>query len=116
MYVLVVCLYVGLYIVKMHNSQCCLQLTIISILSYSLSLSHQPLAHVTMYLFTKTPKQGAQTTIHCAVAREVEGVSGKYWDDSAIKAPSRAARDDDACANLWEYSVRLVGLAGDKED
>lgn len=76
----------------------------------------KPLAHVSMYLFTKTPKQGAQTTIHCAVAREVEGVSGKYWDDSAIKVPSRAARDDDGCTKLWEYSVRLVGLAGDKED
>ena len=81
-----------------------------------LTLSVQPFAHVAMYLFTKTPKQGAQTTIHCAVAREVEGVSGKYWDDSAIKAPSRAARDDDDCAKLWEYSVRLVGLADDKED
>ena len=36
----------------------------------------QPFAHVMMWLFAKTAKQGAQTSIHCAVATEVEGVSG----------------------------------------
>ena len=28
-------------------------------------------------LVLKSPKQGAQTTIHCAVAEELDGVSGK---------------------------------------
>ena len=29
--------------------------------------------------FYKTPVQGAQTTIYCAVSEELEGVSGKYF-------------------------------------
>ena len=30
-------------------------------------------------LMFKTIVQGAQTTIHCAVAEELEGVTGKYF-------------------------------------
>ena len=31
------------------------------------------------HLVFKTPVQGAQTTIHCAVAEDLEVVSGKYF-------------------------------------
>ena len=61
-------------------------------------------------LFTKTPRQGAQTSIHCAVASEAEGITGKYWSDCALKGPSRTALDNEACRRLWEYSKELVGL------
>ena len=58
----------------------------------------------------KTPEQGAQTTIYCAVAEEMEGVSGKYLADCAIKEPSKGAQDDDAARKLWDLSLKLVGL------
>jgi retinol dehydrogenase-14 len=29
--------------------------------------------------FFKTPLEGAQTTLYCALASELEGVSGKYY-------------------------------------
>ena len=61
-------------------------------------------------MFNKTPWQGAQTTIHCAVADEVEGVTGKYWDNCAVKEPVHRALDDGACKKLWEYSAELVGI------
>ena len=51
-------------------------------------------------LFTKTPRQGAQTSIHCAVASEAEGITGKYWSDCALKGPSRTALDNEACRKL----------------
>lgn len=70
----------------------------------------QPLAYLLMHLLTKTPQQGAQTTIHCAVAREVGGVSGKYWDRCAVKEPVARAKDDEACRQLWNYSAKLVGI------
>lgn len=35
--------------------------------------------------FFKTPKQGAQTTIHLAVSEELNGVSGKYFMDCAVR-------------------------------
>ena len=58
----------------------------------------------------KSPEQGAQTSIYCAVSEEMEGVSGKYLADCAIKEPSKGAQDDDAAVKLWELSLKLVGL------
>ena len=62
-------------------------------------------------VFTKTPVQGAQTTIYCAVSEECEGVTGKYWTDSAVKTPKKGAFDDNECKRLWEYSLKAVGLS-----
>lgn len=70
----------------------------------------KPLAHVFMLLFTKTAWQGTQTILHCATAREVEGISGKYWDDCKVQRSSSRSLDDDACRQLWEYSSSLVGI------
>ena len=58
----------------------------------------------------KTPEQGAQTSIYCAVSEEMEGVSGKYLVDCAIQDPSKRAQDDDAARKLWDLSLKLVGL------
>jgi len=35
--------------------------------------------------FFKTPEQGAQTTIHLAVSDELNGISGKYFMDCAVR-------------------------------
>ena len=61
-------------------------------------------------LFFKTPLQGAQTTIYCAVSAEMEGVTGKYLTDCQIvptlKHPQ--ATDDEAADMLWMKSLELV--------
>ncbi|XP_072884732.1 retinol dehydrogenase 11-like [Hemitrygon akajei] len=48
-----------------------------------LMMRHQPLFIRLMlapfYFCLKTPEQGAQTSIHCAVAPDLEGVSGQYF-------------------------------------
>lgn len=62
------------------------------------------------YLLGKTPKQGAQTTIYCAVDESLANVTGKYFSDCAIKEESKAAQDDEAAKKLWEVSEKLVGL------
>ena len=79
---------------------------------YSLLLlfSIKPLVLVASPLLLKTPTQGAQTSIYCAVAKEAEGVSGKYWADCAVKGPSKRAMNDQDCQKLWEISSVLVGL------
>ena len=74
------------------------------------SVGIQPIAHLAMYLFTKTLKQGAQTPLHCVIAPEVEGRDGAYWDSCVIKKPVSRAMDNEACKRLWEYSAKLVGL------
>ena len=58
----------------------------------------------------KTPEQGAQTSIHCAVSEEMEGVSGKYLRDCHIVEESKGAQDDAAAKKLWEVSMKMVGL------
>lgn len=63
-----------------------------------------------MYLFFKTPKEGAQTSIHLAVSEEVEGMTGLYFSDCKVKEASRGAQDDVATKKLWEISAQLVGL------
>jgi len=72
-------------------------------------LSSTLVSPIRWYLF-KDAEQGAQTTIYCAVAEEMEGVSGKYLADCAIKEPCKGAQDDDAAKKLWDLSVKLVGL------
>ena len=68
------------------------------------SLTLAPLA----WLFFKTSLQGAQTTIYCAVADDVE--SGLYYSDCKPKEPADQGKDDRAAKKLWEVSADLVGL------
>ncbi|XP_038075696.1 retinol dehydrogenase 13-like [Patiria miniata] len=65
------------------------------------------------WMFVKTPKQGAQTNIYCAVASEVEGVTGKYFSDCAEVDCHARGRDDAVAERLWLESARLVGLDQD---
>ncbi|KAM6075941.1 retinol dehydrogenase 13-like [Chlamydotis macqueenii] len=62
--------------------------------------------------FMKSAEQGAASTIYCAVAEEVAGITGKYFDSECVLAlPSAAARDAGLARKLWEESERLAGLA-----
>ncbi|KAM9236251.1 retinol dehydrogenase 13-like [Leptosomus discolor] len=61
--------------------------------------------------FIKSVEQGAASTIYCAVAEEVAGITGKYFDsDCGLALPSPAARDAGLARKLWDESERLVGL------
>ena len=70
----------------------------------------QPIAHVAMLLFTKTLKQGSQTSVFCAVAKEVEGQLGAYYDHCRVKKPIKQALNDDDCRKLWNLSMRELKL------
>ncbi|XP_038075806.1 retinol dehydrogenase 12-like [Patiria miniata] len=59
---------------------------------------------------TKTPVQGAQTSIYCAVAEELAETTGLYFSDCAPAKASKLAMDDDAARRLWELSAEMVGL------
>ena len=66
--------------------------------------------HLT-YPFMKTPWQGAQTTIYCAVAEELEGVSGRYFADCRDNGMMTQATTDEAVERLWELSCQWSGLS-----
>ena len=59
----------------------------------------------------KTPLQGAQTSIYCAVSEEMEGVTGQYMADCKVmKTRNPQATDDQLAEKLWEASAKLTKL------
>lgn len=69
-------------------------------------------AALPFYMFTKTPKSGAQTSIMLAVDPDLDDVTGKYFADCAIAKESKAAQSDETAAWLWEVSEKITGLRG----
>ena len=67
--------------------------------------------YIMRLFFFKTPLQGAQTTIHCAVSEECEGITGKYWSDCAVYKTHKGVLNDEDCKRLWNYSAEVVGLS-----
>ncbi|XP_044062679.1 retinol dehydrogenase 13 isoform X1 [Siniperca chuatsi] len=61
-------------------------------------------------LLMKTPSQGSQTTVYCAVTPGLEERSGQYFSDCAEKEAAPEGQDDVVARKLWEESARLVGL------
>ncbi|KAJ2952072.1 hypothetical protein O0L34_g4337 [Tuta absoluta] len=59
-------------------------------------------------LVTKTPLEGAQTSIYLAVSPDVEGVSGAYFRDCRATKVTKLAQDSELAKKLWEISEQLV--------
>ncbi|XP_072396957.1 retinol dehydrogenase 13-like [Diabrotica undecimpunctata] len=65
-------------------------------------------------MFLKTPTQGAQTQIYCAIDDKCAGETGLYYAECAVKPCTREAQNDEAARKLWDISMEFVGL--DKND
>ncbi|KDR15656.1 Retinol dehydrogenase 11 [Zootermopsis nevadensis] len=61
-------------------------------------------------LFIKTPEQGAQTTIYCAVDERTKNETGLYYSDCRRFPTLAKARDKEVARKLWDVSKCLVGL------
>ncbi|XP_020309725.1 retinol dehydrogenase 13 isoform X1 [Oncorhynchus kisutch] len=61
-------------------------------------------------LLVKGPELGAQPSVYLAVAEELEGVTGCYYDVMIEKEPAPKALDQEVSRRLWEASARLMGL------
>lgn len=64
-----------------------------------------------IFMMIKSPWEGAQTTIYCAVDESLANSSGLYYSDCAPKTPAPQALDDAAAKRLWDLSASMVGLA-----
>ncbi|KAJ7327330.1 hypothetical protein JRQ81_017089 [Phrynocephalus forsythii] len=63
-------------------------------------------------LFLKTAKEGATSTLYCAISQEVEGISGKYFDsDCSLTLPLALAEDPAVGRKLWDAAEKLTSLA-----
>ena len=57
------------------------------------------------------PEDGARTSVYLATSREVEGVSGRYFNQCRQIRSSEASYDETAAAKLWQVSERLSGVS-----
>ncbi|KAL6036038.1 hypothetical protein STEG23_024459 [Scotinomys teguina] len=53
-------------------------------------------------------QQGAATTVYCAVAPELEGLGGMYFNNCCRCLPSEEAQSEETARALWELSERLI--------
>lgn len=60
-------------------------------------------------LMTPT-EDAARNTIYLASSDEVQGITGKYFDNKKIKEASEQCRDVRMQKGLWELSEKLTGL------
>ncbi|XP_003797423.1 retinol dehydrogenase 12 [Otolemur garnettii] len=60
--------------------------------------------------FAKTVREGAQTSLHCALAEGLEPLSGKYFSDCKRTWVSPRARDNKTAERLWNVSCELLGI------
>ncbi|XP_072286509.1 dehydrogenase/reductase SDR family member 13-like [Pyxicephalus adspersus] len=63
-----------------------------------------------VWLFFRTPTDGAQTSIYCAVEEGIEQYSGRYFTSCQVQRVQPHARDDAVAKKLWEVSEDLLGL------
>ncbi|KAK6481166.1 retinol dehydrogenase 12-like [Huso huso] len=63
--------------------------------------------------FIKTPWEGAQTNIYCAVAEELENVSGKHFSDCSPAFVAPQGRNEETAKRLWDVSCTLLGVQWD---
>ena len=60
--------------------------------------------------FAKTEKQGALTTIYCTVSGKTSEETGLYYADSAVKEPTKIAKDPELAQKLWDASCELLNI------
>ncbi len=65
--------------------------------------------------FLISPEKGARTSVFLASSREVEGVSGKYFDKCEPRSPSPEALEGGAPERLWAVSEELTGLRANSD-
>ncbi len=66
-------------------------------------------------IFMSSPEEGAKTSVYLASAPEVEGVTGKYYDQMVEKRSAAASYDEALAARLWETTLGLVGPAAEPQ-
>lgn len=74
------------------------------------SAEQRILSFVNYYQNTKifTQQQAAATTVYCATANELTGITGQYYNNCYFCQPSVDSMNDVMSTSLWETSERLI--------
>jgi retinol dehydrogenase-14 len=60
--------------------------------------------------FFISPEQGGRYIVELVAGSDLDGVTGRYFEEGNRVRPSPAAEDPELAARLWQTSSRLVGL------
>lgn len=63
----------------------------------------------------KSPEISAEALYYLGVSKEIDGVSGKFFNLTTKEEPAPPALDKEAAYELWEKSLELGGLKGSKK-
>jgi retinol dehydrogenase-13 len=58
----------------------------------------------------KSPERSAKALYYHGVSKEVEGISGKFFNLTTEEEPAPPAVDRDAAEELWQKAIELAGL------
>jgi retinol dehydrogenase-12 len=62
-------------------------------------------------IFLASPEKGAETSVYLASSPEVEGVTGKYFDNKRAVPSSSASYNEADAKRLWQISAELTHLS-----
>ncbi|XP_011148528.1 retinol dehydrogenase 11 [Harpegnathos saltator] len=65
--------------------------------------------------FFKTPEQGVQTTIYCAVDEKTANETGLYYTECNVANTHQMANNERALKQLWDQSCRLLHLEPEED-
>ena len=57
-----------------------------------------------------SPQEGGAAVLHVAASPEIEGLSGKYFFDNAVRETAPVTYDEEHAARLWDVSADLTAL------
>lgn len=63
------------------------------------------------WFFIRTPRQGCQTILHCAISEEAELESGSYYRNCEREDFAKVAEDEGVAKRLWDVSEKLCKKA-----
>lgn len=58
----------------------------------------------------KSPELSAEALYYLGVSKEMDGISGKFFNLTTIEEPAPPALDKDVAVELWKISLKLAGL------
>ncbi|XP_028931562.1 retinol dehydrogenase 12-like [Ornithorhynchus anatinus] len=60
--------------------------------------------------FIRTPREGAQTSLHCALAEGLESLNGEHFSECSLAWVSTQGRNETTARRLWNVSCELLGI------
>lgn len=74
------------------------------------SFLYYPFISIMKFLFAKTPENGAQTSIYCAIEPKLQYSKELYFQNCAVCKSSSLSTDPIVAEQLWKLSCQAVGL------